>query len=56
MSDVALDDASEIQYKVIGDIVGSNRCIRNIQKCADSCNSICAGGIEKCIRQQGCLY
>lgn len=48
MSEVALDDDSVIQYKETHDILGGNRCIRNIQKCADSLNSICAGGIKEC--------
>jgi hypothetical protein len=47
MSEVVLDDDSVIQYKDTGDILGrgggGNTFIRNIQKCADSCHSICAG-------------
>jgi hypothetical protein len=48
VSEVALNDDSVIQYKDTGDILGGNRCIRNIQKCADSCNSISGGGIKEC--------
>jgi len=57
-SEVALDDDSVMQYKDTHDILGGNRCIRNIQECVQIHATAHVREESKNVnmRHQGCHY